>query len=923
MKIIGRITERVKRFGKECSVPIGSEIILGNISKEQNIYLDVSKPQIVIICGKRGTGKSYTMGKILEGLASLDQKYLEKTSVILIDTMGIFYGFRLIESKDDKVNEIQKTIKIYVPKGIQEEYSKNKLTFDDTFAFFPSEITIDEWCQIFEIDRNTPTAILFERILEIIKRNYDKSKFGLEEMELFTRTLLSITDSDDKREKRKFLSQYKLKNANANLLNPILARIQQAADWKIFAKEGHSTRDCFKPGQITILDISLLPNLHELSSLRSSIIALLLTKMFEEKKWIKRVSDETSLFNVTPSKTPVQSLDDSIIWLFMDEVQQFFPSNGGTPSTPILSRIVLEGRQPGFGLVIATQQPGKIHNDAITQSDILIAHKLDSKQDIQKLNDIKHSFMDKTTLEELRALPDEQGVAFAIDGKTMSSYQIQIGARLFPHFGTEPDLLDGDITPPEPPEKRPIILARRHETSFKHGSHCSVPVAHSFLESELCKKIDINIDVSKPGVYLICGHRGMGKTYTMGTIIEGIGLLPQEFRENICTLIIDTMGIFYPFRRITKLYDKDVMKQLGLSIEQIEKFQDSVKIFIPESLESRYKENNLKYDSTFSFVPWEITIEDWASIFDFDPTSAHGILFSSILKNLKDNPATKNFSIDMIIQKVEEIMEWIEDDEDKAGCKEYLRKNKFDNAKKNIIDPIRAKLYQAKEWKIFSEKGVPVSAILTKGQITILDISLMTQAGTINLKEIIVGLFIRKIYEERRWQKRIHDEMEFKNFNSMAIIEKESKEPVIWLFVDEIHQFFPASRKTPATSGFSSIILEGRQPGFGVVMATQSPGKLHPDALSQSDLIISHKLDTKSDIESLNEIKYSFMGKETVEELKELKSEPGWAFILDGRNSTVLTARFRKRLCPDAGEGLDLLKQKRIGEILGSIDLKL
>jgi len=55
--------------------------------------------------------------------------------------------------------------------------------------------------------------------------------------------------------------------------------------------------------------------------------------------------------------------------------------------------LLREGRQPGISMVMATQQPGKIHTDAMTQSDIVISHRVTSQQDLEALNSIMQSYL--------------------------------------------------------------------------------------------------------------------------------------------------------------------------------------------------------------------------------------------------------------------------------------------------------------------------------------------------------------------------------------------------------------------------------------------------------------------------------------------------------------------------------------------------
>ena len=57
-----------------------------NAKTDEYVYLDHSRSRAVFIGGKRGSGKSYTMGVIVEEL--LDSR---NTLTIIIDPMGIYY----------------------------------------------------------------------------------------------------------------------------------------------------------------------------------------------------------------------------------------------------------------------------------------------------------------------------------------------------------------------------------------------------------------------------------------------------------------------------------------------------------------------------------------------------------------------------------------------------------------------------------------------------------------------------------------------------------------------------------------------------------------------------------------------------------------------------------------------------------------
>ena len=82
---------------------------------------------------------------------------------------------------------------------------------------------------------------------------------------------------------------------------------------------------------------------------------------------------------------------------------------------------------------------------------------------------------------------------------------------------------------------------------------------------------------------------------------------------------------------------------------------------------------------------------------------------------------------------------------------------------------------------------------------------------------------------------------------------------MVWLFIDEAHEFLPLNEKTIATDSLIQLLREGRQPGISVVLATQQPGKIHQDVMTQSDILIAHRVTSKPDLEALNHIMQSYL----------------------------------------------------------------
>jgi hypothetical protein len=143
-----------------------------------------------------------------------------------------------------------------------------------------------------------------------------------------------------------------------------------------------------------------------------------------------------------------------VVWVFVDEAHEFLPPlPKKTLATDPLVQILREGRQPGVNLVLATQQPGKIHTDAITQSDIIISHRLTADLDINALNEIMGAYAQESLFKMFNKLPRLKGSALVMDDLGENVYPMQVRPRITWHGGGAPTVLPKDYETENPPEE--------------------------------------------------------------------------------------------------------------------------------------------------------------------------------------------------------------------------------------------------------------------------------------------------------------------------------------------------------------------------------------------------------------------------------------------------------------------------------------
>ena len=170
----------------------------------------------------------------------------------------------------------------------------------------------------------------------------------------------------------------------------------------------------------------------------------------------------------------------------------------------------------------------------------------------------------------------------------------------------------------------------------------------------------------------------------------------------------------------------------------------------------------------------------------------------------------------------------------------------------------------------------------------------MRVAAGWGVRSMIVGLLARRAFNERLKARKMEE------FEVMTG-EKRKTIPMIWFVIDECHQFLPAEGQTAASEPLLTLVKEGREPGISILMITQMPNKLHQEALAQADLIISHRLTARSDLESLRSIMQTYVEEELEQYFNKLPRIPGASLVLDDTQEKIFSILVRPRISWHAG----------------------
>ncbi|MFH0875106.1 MAG: ATP-binding protein [archaeon] len=432
-----------------------------------------------------------------------------------------------------------------------------------------------------------------------------------------------------------------------------------------------------------------------------------------------------------------------------------------------------------------------------------------------------------------------------------------------------------------------IIIGRNKEDLEKYGTKGVVLLGRHYIKMGRTTSLSNNVylDVAKSHVVFVCGKRGGGKSYTMGVIAEGMSDLPLEVKENIAIIMLDTMGIYWTMK-YPNSHEKDLLDQWGLKSKGLD-----IKIFTPAGYFQEYKEKGIPTDYPFSIRPSDLDIIDWCLTLKMDRYSELGILIERTIFHLKKQKG--DFGIDDII------VAFKSDTQSDAKAK---------NAAENMFRNLET-------WKLFDEKGTDISDLAKGGQVTILDVSCYaTQPGGWDIKSLVIGLVSQKLFIKRMLEKKdeeyqeVHETVHYFGDREET---KKQKYPLVWLVIDEAHEFLPREGKTSATDALITILREGRQPGISLILATQQPGKIHTDVMTQSDTIISHRITAKLDTDALGLLMQSYMREGLDRYLDELPRVNGAAIILDDNNEKMYPIRIRPRFTWHGGGSPMAIKEEK------------
>jgi hypothetical protein len=375
---------------------------------------------------------------------------------------------------------------------------------------------------------------------------------------------------------------------------------------------------------------------------------------------------------------------------------------------------------------------------------------------------------------------------------------------------------------------------------------------------------DVYIDDSKSRVIVVCGKRGSGKSYSMGTLAEELVLQGKSL-----AVVVDPMGIFHTMSQPNEPQN-ELLWSWGMNAKGF-----ATRLLVPGNPVERYGGEDVikemeKRDVEFKSLelnPSDVSPEGWCETFGFGVNDPMGIAITKAHLKCK-----KKWGNDFFIPDLIDVI----GSDSRAGS--------------TTKDALSNKLEIAQTWGMFSEGTYrSLLDVLSMDHINVLDLSVI-HSGRYGRRPLFVATLVRDLFARRSIARRREE------------LELSSDVPRIWLFIDEAHQFAPSGKSSLAKEGIIRWVKEGRQPGLSMVIASQQPSALDMEVLSQWDVILSHSMTTRVDKSALNALTKDYMGSELKVFIEKIARTGEAVFVDDFEERSLMIKVAPRRSRPGGSE---------------------
>ncbi|MFW6195894.1 MAG: ATP-binding protein [Thermoplasmatota archaeon] len=419
-EILGRSSSLKERLGTKGCGYIGKNVSYpgGKYEEMGRTFLDLVFPHCMLVLGKRGTGKSYTLGVIVEEFLKLEEEYLDNMAFLVVDTMSVFHSLKRKNNNETEIRkmkdfdissiDLKNRVNIIVPEDVIDR-SDDSVHHDHVLKIPLADVGIHEWLELFDLNITSSIGTMLSEVISQLKA---EGNFSFDD-------IYRVIDEQRSEENEK---------------KSLKSLFRMIDELNLFNIDGMEC-DFAEPGTVTVLDISYLGHVGKYE-LRNLIVSIFARQQMSKRTLYTTLEMQSQADLI--SDLPKQFEDRwPIIYMLIDEAHLFLPKDRETLSSGHLIDWIKLGRHPGLSLILATQEPSSLHDSAIRQSDIMIAHNMTSKDDLEALKKAKQSYMKKGLDEMVADMEYKRGLTIVFDDKTRNMQLCRIRPRHTLHTGVD------------------------------------------------------------------------------------------------------------------------------------------------------------------------------------------------------------------------------------------------------------------------------------------------------------------------------------------------------------------------------------------------------------------------------------------------------------------------------------------------------
>jgi DNA helicase HerA-like ATPase len=422
-------------FNEHTSLHLGNLIGYETGENTVPVFLDVNKlvTEHLAILAMTGSGKSYTVGRIIERLVALNNG-----TVVVFDPHGE-YGRALAKGKLQFSEDLE---------GVEDPRDQKSLP--EIKAMFERLQEADAGIQVYTpqqdsfrhkyASKNHPLALQFDHfemddISEILPGLTEPQQRVLDVAIRYWR-YADKTEPRDINRLRHFLSDGideirewdDLSEAEAKALNGRSAAVASMKLSRVL-NEAQSFYSATMKEPTDIYQMVGRP-----SNRKGRLVVVDLQGLSDTAKQVVCGLLSSEILRAASSKTdPLRPC-----FLVYEEGHSFAPAGGNAVSHRIIKKIAGEGRKFGVGFAIVSQRPSKLDADVTSQCNTLITMRLKNPDDqrfIAKASDM----VSKADLDELPNL--STGEALVCGRSIPAPLLVKVGSKALIHGGESPEVL--------------------------------------------------------------------------------------------------------------------------------------------------------------------------------------------------------------------------------------------------------------------------------------------------------------------------------------------------------------------------------------------------------------------------------------------------------------------------------------------------